>query len=520
MEVILEFLEGLKSVYSAESYDLFHHNCNNFSNDFAMFLVGKGIPEHITSLPDTFLNTPFGQMIKPQLDQSMRGITQAPTANPISPRANGSVPQLNGLHSLASKGSSNVNTPKGTVKNVTSLKVLEGLLSQAAKSGCAVIFFTSATCPPCKMAYPAYDSLAEEFPKATLIKVDISIAREIAAKYQIRVTPTFMTFIRGEKENEWTGASPATLLGNVRLLVQMAFPLHKHLQMNLPNLQRPHRPIRFEKVPPLDKLANRMAKVASKPAVSGLLEFVKSRQSGPHSVTPLPDMAMLTTDLPRILQSVKRGERFPIIDLLRCAVLDVRMSEYLVLKAPSLLEAVISESRPVDNEDATPEDQTIHKTRITALQCMANLFANLQVASHMLNNETLVENASGNILDVDRPQIREAAAMVLHNIAVTDCNNRVRSDETDDDTIAQLNADLKSRIVAAVVEAMKSEESIDAIRAELLTVGLLLYRAPSSEELDDLLVAVEAKKEIENLKIVGGKQDLRAVRNELCMILP
>jgi hypothetical protein len=37
MEVILEYLESLKTVYTAESYDLFTHNCQSCSctNDFA-----------------------------------------------------------------------------------------------------------------------------------------------------------------------------------------------------------------------------------------------------------------------------------------------------------------------------------------------------------------------------------------------------------------------------------------------------------------------------------------------------
>ena len=50
-----------------------------------MFLIGDGIPDRITSLPQTVLNTPFGQMLKPQLDKAIRGITQAP----VPPYANG-----------------------------------------------------------------------------------------------------------------------------------------------------------------------------------------------------------------------------------------------------------------------------------------------------------------------------------------------------------------------------------------------------------------------------------------------
>lgn len=85
MEIILEYLDSLKSIYTAESYDLFMKNCNNFSNDFAMFLVGKGIPDHITALPERVLNTPFGQMLQPQLDRAFRSVTQAPLPTQASP---------------------------------------------------------------------------------------------------------------------------------------------------------------------------------------------------------------------------------------------------------------------------------------------------------------------------------------------------------------------------------------------------------------------------------------------------
>ena len=80
MDVIDEYVQSLESIYTPESYDLFLHNCNNFTQDLAMFVVGKSIPEEIRSLPETFLRTPMGQMLRSQLDQSMRTMTQAPDA--------------------------------------------------------------------------------------------------------------------------------------------------------------------------------------------------------------------------------------------------------------------------------------------------------------------------------------------------------------------------------------------------------------------------------------------------------
>ena len=99
MEVIEEYIQSLESIYTPESYDLFVHNCNNFSQDLCTFLVGKSIPEKISSLPATFLRTPIGQIMRGQLDQSMRRMTQAPDAvsGQNARSAQGSPKEANGL---------------------------------------------------------------------------------------------------------------------------------------------------------------------------------------------------------------------------------------------------------------------------------------------------------------------------------------------------------------------------------------------------------------------------------------
>ncbi|XP_050391314.1 uncharacterized protein LOC126810353 isoform X1 [Patella vulgata] len=68
-ETFLDYLNELsKSVFSANKYNLFEHNCNNFSDEVAEFLTGKRIPSYITSLPAEVLNSPLGAMMKPMLD--------------------------------------------------------------------------------------------------------------------------------------------------------------------------------------------------------------------------------------------------------------------------------------------------------------------------------------------------------------------------------------------------------------------------------------------------------------------
>lgn len=45
------------SCFRPGAYDLFKHNCNNFSDEVCQFLCGHGIPKHILQLPDEVLNT-------------------------------------------------------------------------------------------------------------------------------------------------------------------------------------------------------------------------------------------------------------------------------------------------------------------------------------------------------------------------------------------------------------------------------------------------------------------------------
>lgn len=67
--LFLQYVFGLgESTYRPGSYDLFQHNCNNFSNDVALFLTGKGVPEFILSLPQDVLSTPLGESLRPLLE--------------------------------------------------------------------------------------------------------------------------------------------------------------------------------------------------------------------------------------------------------------------------------------------------------------------------------------------------------------------------------------------------------------------------------------------------------------------
>ena len=56
-----------------DGYNLIENNCNNFSDEAAKFLLGAGIPAHITGLPREILSGPLGSMLRPMMERMSMG---------------------------------------------------------------------------------------------------------------------------------------------------------------------------------------------------------------------------------------------------------------------------------------------------------------------------------------------------------------------------------------------------------------------------------------------------------------
>lgn len=61
------YLQEISPRYTAETYSLLTHNCNNFSNEVAQFLVGTSIPDYILQLPNEVMSSPMGALIMPMI---------------------------------------------------------------------------------------------------------------------------------------------------------------------------------------------------------------------------------------------------------------------------------------------------------------------------------------------------------------------------------------------------------------------------------------------------------------------
>ena len=62
-DVFEMYLQEISPRYLPETYSLLTHNCNNFSNEVAQFLVGASIPEYILQLPNEVMSSPMGALI-------------------------------------------------------------------------------------------------------------------------------------------------------------------------------------------------------------------------------------------------------------------------------------------------------------------------------------------------------------------------------------------------------------------------------------------------------------------------
>ncbi|KAL9992142.1 putative PPPDE peptidase domain-containing protein [Helianthus debilis subsp. tardiflorus] len=115
------YLQEISPRYTQETYSLMSHNCNNFSNEVAQFLVGASIPDHILNLPNEVMSSPMGALIMPMiqnLETTLRAgaVPQAPQFRPSSVI---STPQVSNKVDTSSGSKANASVTSGDAKSKT-----------------------------------------------------------------------------------------------------------------------------------------------------------------------------------------------------------------------------------------------------------------------------------------------------------------------------------------------------------------------------------------------------------------
>ncbi|EPS39206.1 hypothetical protein H072_7011 [Dactylellina haptotyla CBS 200.50] len=490
-DVVAEYLESMKEIYGPESYDLFMHNCNNFTDDFSTFLVGRGIPKHITSLPADVLSTPFGQMLRPTIDAAMRPITTAPSISeppgrPTDPPA--FIPST-------SNGTAGASPPYAGVRVPQTLADYDRIMASAANKG-AIVFFTSATCPPCRVVYPHFEQLAEESAgKIVFIKVDVSKSYDIGSKYQIRATPTFFTFIRGEKFDEWSGAHPGTLKANVNMLMTAAFPPHPHDTLRLPVFMSAasQPPVTYSRQLPLDKVLIKLGKVGTEGPVIAMKDFIVTKQKQGAIEARVPDLQKWSSFLQASFKELPLETLFPLVDIFRLSLTDPRISAYYAEeRGHATIQALL---------ETASSEKAIYQLRLVTLHAICNLFSTPLFPPHLIR-APLVALVIGLVttclLDESHSQLRVAAASLIFNLAAYNQKSRVESSATVADRIDALSDDDQIQLLATVVESVDREkESTEALRGLILSLGLIVYGAKVDGEVLELVGVLEAARIID-----------------------
>ncbi|KAL5412000.1 hypothetical protein PMIN03_004473 [Paraphaeosphaeria minitans] len=506
IEVILEYLESLKTVYTPESYDLFAHNCNNFSNDFAMFLVGKGIPEHITSLPETVLNTPFGQMLRPQIDAAMRPVTQAPTPQngAVAPSAINHAAQ-NGTPKPApvlTKAAVELKEATGRVNSVTTIQAVDRLLD-LAKDRSAIVFFTSSTCGPCKIMYQPYDDLAAEAgDKCVFLKIDFSFAdRSVGTRFpHVRATPTFITFVRGQQRDEWSGADPRQLRSNVELLLNEAFPTHPHLAKSLPTLLgQSQRPILYTKVPPLEKVVAKMGDAGKDEAVSSIVSFIDARERFGAMEAPLTKLPKFADFLRRSTSTLPPELLFTSLDLLRVALTDIRVAGFFAEEHAGATGTPATVAHLLEHVNNLG-DSAPYPLRLTTLHMSCNLFSSPLFIPHILSpplSSTLVSILTTALLDEKHPALKVSALSLAMNMASSNHKMRMKKHSANASaslpSASELDDSEQVELLASLLEMLDSEDDFsEAKKMAAICTGWLAYCADMDGEVRDLWRAMDA----------------------------
>ena len=81
-----------------------------------------------------------------------------------------------------------------------------GNFEAAIKAGVALVDFWAEWCGPCKMIGPILEEVANDLgDEATVAKVNIEDAQELAVKYNVRSIPAIFVFKDGEVVNQFVG---------------------------------------------------------------------------------------------------------------------------------------------------------------------------------------------------------------------------------------------------------------------------------------------------------------------------
>ncbi|KAH6911566.1 thioredoxin family protein [Coprinopsis sp. MPI-PUGE-AT-0042] len=572
-ETFQEYINELRDHYTADKYHLLEFNCNSFTSDCVGFLTGGSIPSYIKDLPTDFLSTPFGQSLRPTIDAMYRRPSAGtPTPPPVAPAAQQPINQetaaalLQAVSTMATQnqgasGSSQPNPIAGPIHIVTNTPSFASFLKTHKA---AVAFFTSQTCPPCRMIEPVFERLAEEKgvridrDGAGFAKIDLGVmgGSQLSSQYNVHATPTFLFFMDGQKVAEVKGANAGELNSQVNLLLFEAYPPHPHTSVSLPAIKALSiNPILFTQVPAIDTVIAKLSgfidsaswpasahqsPAAVKEVLSGnVATYLKARSAAAGKAPPpaaTPGLLVHWSQVTETLVSVLPIETlFPLLDIWRLALLDPATGTW-ISTSPS--PNPVTTFLPMAIESVQTPSKQSRNYNLIILRLFSNCFASPQGSRWLMSSpvrERLTHVLIPSLLHEDAA-IRTAAASLAFNTAsylqklrieAVQAGRRWNVDTEGGEAMVDWQVEMASAIVEALEREKENEEVVHRLAACL---AYLIRLSPVHEsQLSPLLEVLQAK-QVLKAKLVKGdgwngeggltkkdvRQLVREVSDKLC----
>ncbi|KAF8517353.1 thioredoxin family protein [Hysterangium stoloniferum] len=548
-----EYLNEIRGHYTADKYHLLDFNCNSFTNDCVGFLTGGSIPSWIKDLPQEFLSTPFGAALRPTIDNMYRPPSAAPSTLPPSQAPTMDL-GASLLQAVASQASSNAYpTPSPTPRRPSpATSTLTAPLQIAtnpaslnaivASHRCVSVFFTSATCPPCRLVEPVFEELARANAgsKVAFVKVDLGMG---GVGFDVRATPTFWFYLDGKKMDELKGADAGELRTQVNLLLFQAFPAHPHTTQSYPTIRAISlQPILFSQPPAWDAALAKLnsfidtvsiqdfdGSKAKNVLTQRVVPFLRARFS-PTCTSPMHPSADLlrqwSASTVTLAHALPAHEIFPLVDFWRLGLLDTHISSWAAAGDAGIDIVEILLKKAIAALDiASPSPRNL---LLTTLRLLANCFANPILARHILSpispnspRERLTALLVPTLLHTDAP-VRTAAASLAFNIAahqqrplVEAVKNGRKGDDVPDNAEGEGQGDWEVEVVSAVVEALRKEENEDVVHRLTASLALLLHLSPYWNQLESLMEVVGVKDALEAKMKVVKKSEVQKLMKEV-----
>lgn len=526
-DVFIEYIDSLRPVYSPEKYHLLDNNCNNFTNDVCQFLTGRAIPSYITGLPADFLQSPFGQSLRPMIDSffSPQAHPAGPSTTAFAPAAAASVPSL----------APATTSPLHTATN------LSALTHHLTTNRAVVVFFTSATCGPCRMIEPEFervipdknDKLAGQG-RVVGVKVDTHVAFDAASQYGIRATPTFKFFLDGKEFHEFKGANMQELRSGVDLLAWTAYPPHPHTTLSLRHIPSSTDPILFSAVGNLDAVFSKLDTVAKEDEVEIGVEdrealdkakavLIRRKEGKPASDSASElDVDKFDATIARLLAALSLAHHFPLLDIFRLLLLESRVADFYARNPSTLVEIIQRVNSATEASASSTATDLPPKTLVLMtlrVACNALCYPTIPTthlfssspASHRGDLTALLVSS---LLSPDT-QIRQTAASLAFDVAAWIARGRRESPPHAEDDEWEIEV---ASAAAGALEAEKEEEIVYRLACAM---AHLLYCVPRGSAVPGLMNVLGVKEAMEK-KIVEQSvkgEKVKAVCREVGIVL-